>query len=114
MAMQAPLGQATPTPASADADVPDIVGDRGWLYPRWPLLAGMCLTPFAIVGYLIYLYYENHICNLGILCSIALLPEWLEVPLIWFAFGLLWLLALIFGIGRLEGPQSHGRILTFL
>ncbi len=114
MAMQPPLGQGTPPAPAADADVPNAIGNRGWIYPRWPLLAAMCMAPFAIVGYLIYLYYGGHICNLGLLCDINLLPGWVEVPLIWLAFGLLWLLSLIFGIGSLEGPEPRSRIATFV
>jgi hypothetical protein len=114
LAMQRNLGPGTPPATPVDAHTPNIIGDRGWIYPRWPLLAAMCIAPFAIVGYLIYLYDESYTCILGIVCRTNLLPGWVEISLIWLAFGLLWLLSLIFGIGQLEGPELHGRISTFV
>jgi hypothetical protein len=103
-----PAGAAPPAAGPVNQYVPNVVGDRGWGYPRWPLLAAMLLVPFIIIGYLLEHFYRD--CRLGMLCNMDVLPGPAQVALIWLAFGCLWFVALLFGVTRLEGaaPSSTG------
>jgi len=108
------MGTGTLPAVPINAHIPDVVGGRGWGYPRWPLLAAILLTPFIIVGYLINLYYDSHDCNFGILCNIDLLPGVVQVLIIWAMYGILWFVSLIFGVIWLEGPASSNILASFL
>ena len=119
MAMQ----QGTPPPpaqqqagpgATTQNAVPDIVRHRGWGYPRWPLLAALCLMPFTIIGYLLEMFFETRSCTFGVLCTIDQLPGRLQIGIIWAIFGLLWLLWLPYGISHLEGSADPPGIDGFL
>ena len=111
MAIQKPTTKEKHRAEAPNAIMPDFIGDRGWQYPRWPLLAAICLTPFVIVGYLSDLFQT---CRLGIICQFALLPALMQALIIWLAFGMLWCISLIFGLRYLEMPRAHGRISSFV
>ena len=96
-------------PVDAAQQAPSIPNrDYGWFYPRWAVLAGILLVPTGIIGELINVYYANHLCSFGQLCTIDETSGLMQIVIIWAAFLGLWGLA--FAIGRkplVENLRDH-------
>lgn len=98
----APMGDNQPV----GSEVPGVARMYGGLYPRWPLLAAILMTPFIVIGYVIHLYYLTHSCPFGFICQVDLLNGMAQVGLIWLFFGVFWLCSFVFGVRLLEDPQT--------
>lgn len=96
--------QQPPNPP-INRDVPNIVGNRGGLYPRWWILSAFITSILAV---LLLLLGPHIACSAtGNLCHFASWHPVIQVLVIWLAFILIWLLALIFGIGSIEVPRRE-------
>lgn len=101
-----------PEPPTEPESMPNIIRDRGGLYPRWPLLAAIWINLCVILGYLASLYYAANPCQLGPLCRTGDLPGYAQVSIIWAGFLLSWFLAFLFGLGPLEARRTPERSST--
>lgn len=97
------MTQVAPNQAPEPLRLPSAVGDRGGLYPRWPFLAALLLTPTLIVGEAINLYFLSHACTFGgFWCRLDSTPDFVQGLGVLAVFGLLWLAFFVFGVGPLE------------
>ncbi len=104
--------QQLPDPP-VNQNVPDIVGNRGGLYPRWWILSAFVTSILAIMVLLLGPYFP---CSAtGNLCHLTTWNPVVQVLVIWAAFILIWLLALIFGVGSIEVPRREvSRLAEFI
>lgn len=96
--------QQPPNPP-INRDVPNIVGNRSGLYPRWWILSAFVTSILAI---LLLLLGPHIACSAtGNLCHFTTWHPIIQVLVIWAAVILIWFLALIFGIGSIEVPRRE-------
>jgi hypothetical protein len=102
-------------PLRGDGDVGrnifNIVGERGGWYPRWWIIATFCCSMFVTI---IVLLWHPLICpdqqinaSQPIVCGFTQWADFWQIALIWLLMLLLWLLALIFGMGAVEIPARQ-------
>lgn len=96
--------QQLPDPP-VNQNVPDVVGNRGGLYPRWWILSAFVTSILAIMVLLLGPHFP---CSAaGNLCHFTTWNPVVQVLIVWAAFILIWLLALILGVGSIEVPRRE-------
>ena len=85
--------------------MPNVVGMRGGLYPRWWILSATILSLIMIVLLLFGPFFP---CSArSSFCQISSWHPLIQVGLVWLAFIIIWLVSLIFGVGGIEVPRRE-------
>ncbi|HEU5382462.1 MAG TPA: hypothetical protein VFV38_44185 [Ktedonobacteraceae bacterium] len=97
--------QMQPPDQRINRNVPNVVGARGFFYPRWWVLSALIMS---LLFLLVFCFGRFFPCSsAGYLCSFSSWHPVFQVAATWLVFLLLAGLAFLLGLGPLEMPRRH-------